>query len=154
GRDRLKAGDARAYHEDLGGKHHACSRCQHWEIAIDLDRREEDAFVAADVGHRGERIHRLRARRPWNRVGRKGGDAPGGERLHGIEISEWHQGADVNRPRPYSRQLIAPNRRDRWTNFEHEIRGAKERDRLSLDSHAKLTIDRIGKTRLLAGTRF
>src|SRR5258708_26868222 len=34
---------------------------EHREVSIQLDCRQEHPFVAADVRHRGERVHRLRS---------------------------------------------------------------------------------------------
>ena len=59
--DRLEPGDADAQDEDVGGLGRAGRGGQQREVAAVGVGRDEDRLVAADVGLRRERVHRLGA---------------------------------------------------------------------------------------------
>ena len=70
-----------------GGGHHR-------EEAAGLARGEQGGGVAGDVRLRGERVHRLGAGDPRDRLHREAGHAGGGERLVGLGRGERREVAD------------------------------------------------------------
>ena len=75
GRDRLQAGDSGAEHEHLCRGDGAGGGGHHREEAARFARGEQRRGVAGDVGLRGERVHRLGAGDPRDRLHREAGDA-------------------------------------------------------------------------------
>ena len=61
-RDRLQARDARAQHQNLRGRDRARRRHHHGKHFRQRRRSDQHGFVTRDAGHRGKRIHGLRAR--------------------------------------------------------------------------------------------
>ncbi len=92
--DRLQACDAGAQHEHLGRRHRAGGGGHHAEEAARLARGDQHRGVAPGGGLRGERVHRLRPRRPRDRLHREGGHAGGGERPVGLGGGPGREVAD------------------------------------------------------------
>ena len=153
-RDRLQAGNACADDEHFGRAHHAGRRHQHRKISIQFHRTQEHALVAGDVRHRRQCVHGLRARRPRDGIGRKGGDLSRGERTNGVEVSEGHQRADIDRPRLHPACFIASGRSEgRRTNFQDEIRAAEESSGIAFECNACVAVRRIRITGRIACAR-
>ena len=72
---RLQARDADAEHEHLGRRDRARRGHQHRVEARRVLGAEQRRLVAGDVGLRGQRVHRLRARDARDRLHREGGHA-------------------------------------------------------------------------------
>ena len=94
GRDRLQARDAGAEDQDLGRRHRPGGRGHHREELSGLARGDQNRHVAAEVGLRGERVHRLGARDPRDRLHREAGDARAGQRLGEVRVGERLEEAD------------------------------------------------------------
>ena len=75
GRDRLQAGDPGAEDQHLGRRDRAGGGGHHREEAAGLARGEQGRGVAGDVRLRGERVHRLGAGDPRDRLHREAGHA-------------------------------------------------------------------------------
>jgi hypothetical protein len=153
GGDRLKSRDAGADHEDFRRPDHPGGGHQHGKVAIELDGREQHALVAADVGHRRQRIHRLRARRPRNgivenAVTRRSASARTASRCRS-GISE----PTVDRSRTHPPDLV-PFAGEGCGDLEQEIAGAGERRRIRFQRRASLGERRVRKTGIVAGARF
>ena len=93
--DRLQAGDADAQDQDVGGLRRAGGGGQQREVARIGVGGDEDRLVAADVGLRRERVHRLRtAQRARDRVEADRGHARVRERLGAGRIDQRLEEAD------------------------------------------------------------
>ena len=94
GGDRLQPGDARAEHEHLGRRDRAGGGHHHRQEAAEVVRRDEHGLVAGDVGLRGQRVHRLRARDARDRLHRERRRAGVGQRLRRLGVRERAEEAD------------------------------------------------------------
>ncbi len=94
GGDGLQAGDAGAEHEHLGRRHGAGGGGHHPEEAAGLAGGDQHRRVAGGGGLRGERVHRLGARRARDRLHREAGDAGLRQRLVGLGRGPGREVAD------------------------------------------------------------
>ena len=117
GGDRLQAGDAGAEDQDPRGLHRAGGRGHHREEAAGLAGGEKCGGVAGDVGLRGERVHRLGAGDPRDRLDGEAGDAAGGERLRRVLGGERGEEADQDLALADLADLLGGRDRD----AEHDV---------------------------------
>jgi hypothetical protein len=94
GRDRLEARDARAEHEHLRRPDRPGRGRQHRQEPRQPLGGEQDGLVARDRRLRRERVHRLGARDPRDRLEREGGHAAGREALDRLRLGERLEEAD------------------------------------------------------------
>ena len=97
GRERLQPGDADAEHEHLGRRDRAGGGHQHRVEAAHLLGAEQRRLVAGDVALRGQRVHRLRARDPRDRLHRERGRLRVGERARRLRAGQRREEADQDR---------------------------------------------------------
>ena len=106
GRDRLQAGDAGAEHQHLRRRDGAGGGGHHREEAARLARGEQRRRVAGDVRLRGERVHRLGAGDPRDRLHREAGHPRLGQRLVGLRRGERREVADQDLARAQAADLL------------------------------------------------
>ena len=97
GRERLQPGDADAQHEHLRRRDRAGGGHQHRVEAAHLLGAEQRGAVAGDVALRGQRVHRLRARDPRDRLHRERGRPGIGQRARGLRAGQRREEADQDR---------------------------------------------------------
>ena len=92
GGDGLEAGDARSDHQDPRRGHGAGGGGHHGEQAVQRGGRQKHGFVSGDGGHRGKRVHTLRAGDARDKVHgkerRAGAGVGGGDGRVGQRIAE------------------------------------------------------------------
>ena len=121
GRDRLQPGDARPQHEHARGGDRAGRRHQQREHLRAPVGGEQHRLVAGDRRLRRERIHRLRARDPRDRLHREGDDAPLAQALDALRVARAARGSRSGRCR-------APARRPRRRSGGRRGRQRRTRD--------------------------
>ena len=94
GCDGLQPRDARADDQHARRSNRAGSSGQHGEDPRQLVGGDQHRLVAADGGHRGERVHALRARDARHQLNRKRGHAGGSNFLQSMNLAQRPQKAD------------------------------------------------------------
>jgi hypothetical protein len=112
GRDRLQAGDAGAEDEHARRADRARRGHEHREEPLQLGRGDQRRLVARDVRLRGERVHRLRAGDPRDRLHRQRGHPAVGEGLRGLGRGPRGEEADEHAAGAQARDLGRRRRGD------------------------------------------
>ena len=148
GADRLEPGHADAQDQDVGRLGRPGRGRQEREVAAVGVGRDEHGLVAADVGLRRQRVHRLRARqRARDRVEADRGHAAVGQRLGGLRIDER---ARAGRARPGPARSLPTSAVGRLGDAQDRVGVAVQvvgRD----DRRAGLFVRRVGDRRAGAG---
>ena len=111
-RERLQPGDAAAEHEHLRGRDRARGGHQHRVEARRVLGAEQRRLVAGDVRLRRQRVHRLRAADPRDRLHRERRDLRVGERARRLGRRQRREEADQERAVAELADLLARRRRD------------------------------------------
>ncbi len=112
GGQRLQPGDADAQDEHLGRRDRARRRHQHGVEPRRVVGAQQRGLVARDVGLRAQRVHRLRARDPRDRLHREGRRTGAGDRLQAVGVAARVEEPDQRRARAQVAQLPLGRRRD------------------------------------------
>src|SRR3954470_13147784 len=117
GGQRLQAGYADAQHQDLGRRDRARRGHQHRVEARGVVGAQQRRLVAGDVGLRAQRVHRLRAADPRDRLHREGRHAGLADRGEAVGVAARVEEPDQRLAGAQPRQLLRAGRRD----LDHDL---------------------------------
>jgi hypothetical protein len=147
GADRRKARDAGADHEDFRRRHLARSRDRAREEAAERMRCLDDRAIAADVGHRRQRVELLRAGDPRDAVHREDRRLPPGERLQQIGVLRRPDEAHQRRALTHEPDFLGARR----AHLEHDVGHRPELVAVGDDLGAGLAVRLVADLRRFAG---
>jgi hypothetical protein len=104
-RDRLQSRDARADHQHTRWRNRSRCRHQHRKHAGQGIGRDQHRLIARDRGHRGERVHALRARNARHQLHREERDPAFRQESRRLDRGQRLAESDDGLPAPHERQV-------------------------------------------------
>ena len=127
-RDRLQAGDPGAEHEDARRRDRPRRGHHHREQLRAAIRRQQHGLVPGDGRLRRQRVHRLRARDPRDRLHRERDDAALAQPRDPVEVGQRLEEADEHHAAPVRADLVGVRRADAEDAFDAVERAGEVRE--------------------------